>query len=68
MLIIKELCDSDITERSPKVFPHPVTQLLVPLWKVLFAAAKQIGCMSSVKFTGLDSFRRQMSLSKVKES
>lgn len=47
--------------------PHPVTQLLVPLWKVLSAAARQTGYMSSVKLTGAESFRRQMSLSMVRK-
>lgn len=45
--------------------PKPVIQLLVPLWKVLFSEAKQIGWMSSEKVTGADSFRRHMSFSYV---
>lgn len=47
--------------------PHPVTQLLVPLWKVLSAAARHTGYILSVKLTGADSWRRQMSLSVVRK-
>lgn len=55
--------------RSPlSVIPQPVTQLLVPLWMVLFAEAKHTGDMLSVKFTGADSFRRHMSLSEIRKS
>lgn len=43
--------------------PKPVTQELTPLKKVLPGAARQIGTMKSVKVTGEESCRRQMSLS-----
>lgn len=45
-----------------------MTQLLVPLWKVLFLEARHTGEISSVKLTGAASWRRQMSLSMVRKS
>lgn len=49
------------------MFPQPVTQESVPLWKELFEAARQTGRMWLVNSTGEESFSRQMSLLKVAE-
>ena len=43
--------------------PQPVTQEVTPLKKVLFEAARHTGMMKSLKKTGEESFKREMSLS-----
>jgi len=45
--------------------PQPVTQVSMPLKKMLFEAARQTGAMKSVKVTDEDSLKRAMSLSLV---
>ena len=47
------------------MLPQPVIQVSTPSLKVLSEAARHTGTMKSLKVTGEESFRREMSLSLV---